>query len=209
MPTVLWILSCKKTPVTTTVSKKTSRLWVAVKDRSRKLLMFWDLGSGVAWITLTCSFNFQFFERTIALLVAIGEMLETPFRVMDEFDVFVSCIWLSSFPPWRRFSRITATLLLYSWILWRGNWWSTLSLMSVKRWNTGNSFSLLHKMFRMLKVAVLLRFWKCARPRDAKLLVVTPREHSISRNNSNNGMILFLYFSFGIPSRGSCRRLSY
>lgn len=29
-------------------------------------------------------------DRTIALLLALGEMLETPFRVMDEFDVFVS-----------------------------------------------------------------------------------------------------------------------
>ena len=29
------------------------------------------------------------FCRTIALLIAIGEMLETPFRVMDEFDVFL------------------------------------------------------------------------------------------------------------------------
>jgi hypothetical protein len=29
-------------------------------------------------------------DSTIALLLALGEMLETPFRVMDEFDVFVS-----------------------------------------------------------------------------------------------------------------------
>jgi len=27
--------------------------------------------------------------RTISLLLALGEMLETPFRVMDEFDVFL------------------------------------------------------------------------------------------------------------------------
>ena len=29
------------------------------------------------------------FCRTISLLLAIGETLETPFRVMDEFDVFL------------------------------------------------------------------------------------------------------------------------
>ena len=30
--------------------------------------------------------------RTIALLLALGEMLETPFRVMDEFDVFLDSV---------------------------------------------------------------------------------------------------------------------
>ena len=29
------------------------------------------------------------YRSTIALLLAIGETLETPFRVMDEFDVFL------------------------------------------------------------------------------------------------------------------------
>lgn len=32
---------------------------------------------------------FFLFFRTIALLLALGESLETPFRVMDEFDVFL------------------------------------------------------------------------------------------------------------------------
>ena len=33
--------------------------------------------------------SFTSIYRTISLLLAIGEMLETPFRVMDEFDVFL------------------------------------------------------------------------------------------------------------------------
>ena len=38
---------------------------------------------------LTLSSLLPFFCSTIALLLALGEMLETPFRVMDEFDVFL------------------------------------------------------------------------------------------------------------------------
>jgi hypothetical protein len=62
-----------------------------VKDLLRESFYF-DLNP---CCMLPCALTFGIYpvtcrNRTIALLLALGEMLETPFRVMDEFDVFVS-----------------------------------------------------------------------------------------------------------------------
>lgn len=66
-----------------------SRLLVVVKGRSRKYQFIVFSGLFEIYPFENRVLTFHLLCRTIALLLAIGEMLETPFRVMDEFDVFL------------------------------------------------------------------------------------------------------------------------